>query len=147
MKSLLIGLTMFFSTFSKASFAAGGEKITPAVLKSFNSTFSTAKEVDWSVSEHFFKAQFLLNDSYVTAYYLSDGSMAAIARNVTLSQLPVALQAQVKKEYDAYWVSDLFEITTETATQYYITLENGDGKVILKSASNVDWSTYQKAHK
>jgi hypothetical protein len=73
--------------------------------------------------------------------------MAAITRNITLAQLPVTLQAGIKKDYEKYWVSELFEITSEGATQYYVTLENADEKVVLKSASAMDWNKFQKARK
>jgi hypothetical protein len=146
MKPLFIALAMVFSLFTKAGFAAD-EKVSPIVLKSFQQAFSTAKEVDWSISENFYKAQFVLNDQHVSAYYFPDGSMAALTRNITVTQLPVALQAGLKKEYEKYWVSELFEITADNTTQYYVTLENGNEKVILKSASTINWSKFQKSRK
>ncbi len=71
----------------------------------------------------------------------------AMTRNITTSQLPIALQTTIKNEYTAFWISDLFEIANEEGTSYYITLENADTKLVLKSTNNAAWSKYQKNHK
>jgi hypothetical protein len=75
-----------------------------------------------------------------------DGMMAALTRNITVMQLPVNLQTSLKNEYSNYWVSDLFEVSNEEGTQYYVTLENADVKLIMKSAA-ASWTTYQKDRK
>jgi len=146
MKSLIIAFSLLLSVATTSSFA-NETTVTPKVLKSFNSTFNNAKQVAWTVTESFYKADFEMNGQYVTAFYLSDGTMAALTRNITLAQLPVTLQADLKNNYDGYWVSDLFELTTENSTQYYITVENGSEKVVLKSASNINWTSYKKDKK
>ncbi|HVG40787.1 MAG TPA: hypothetical protein VM888_04170, partial [Chitinophagaceae bacterium] len=121
MKSLLIAVTLFFTVLTTSSLAAD-KTVNPVVLKSFNNTFTSAKDVAWTITESFFKAQFQLNGQYITAFYLSDGSMVGLSRNITVAQLPITLQADLKKSYNDYWVSDLFEVTTEGSTEYYITL-------------------------
>ena len=42
--------------------------------------------------------------------------------------------------------SDLFEAAKNDATNYYITLENADTKIILKSSGN-SWDIYTKSKK
>ncbi|MEO6069185.1 MAG: hypothetical protein ABIN57_11485 [Chitinophagaceae bacterium] len=145
MKSLIIAFTLLLSVATTSVFAAE-KAVSPLVLKSFNNTFNTATQVAWTVTESFYKATFEINGQYVTAFYLSDGSMAAVTRNISRAQLPVTLQADLAK-YPDMWLSDLFELTTENNTQYYITLENGTDKVVLKSASNLSWTAYQKEKK
>jgi len=56
-------------------------------------------------------------------------------------------QANLKKNYSGYWISDLFEVAKNNGTSYYVTLENGDKKVVLTSANGSDWSTYKKDRK
>jgi hypothetical protein len=146
MKSLLIAVTLFFTVLTTSSLAAD-KTVNPVVLKSFNNTFTSAKDVAWTITESFFKAQFQLNGQYITAFYLSDGSMVGLSRNITVAQLPITLQADLKKSYNDYWVSDLFEVTTEGSTEYYITIESGSEKSILKSTSNLGWTAYQKTKK
>jgi hypothetical protein len=61
--------------------------------------------------------------------------------------LPVTLQTALKKSYEAYWISDLFELSDENGTSYYVTVENGDAKVTLKSTQTNQWTVYQKSRK
>lgn len=145
MKTLLIAFALFATSFTK-SFANGGD-VNNQVLQSFSNTFATAKEVSWTFSDNLYKAQFLLNDQGVTAYYQADGTMVALTRNISSLQLPIALQVSLKKEYNNLWITDLFEISNEEGTNYYVTLENGDNKVVLKSSSATSWNVFQKTRK
>jgi hypothetical protein len=143
MKPSLIAVALLASTLTK-SFAADG--VEPTVLKSFKTTFATATEVGWSKAEDFYRAEFFLNGQYITAYYKADGTMAALTRHISASTLPMILQTGLKNQYKDQWVTDVFEVTNDGGVQYYVTLENANTKVILKSSSNT-WSTYQKQHK
>jgi hypothetical protein len=60
--------------------------------------------------------------------------------------LPIALQAELKSNYDAYWISDVFEVANETGTSYYITLETADTQLVLKSEGD-SWSNFKKQRK
>jgi len=61
--------------------------------------------------------------------------------------LPVNLQNNLKTTYSKYWISDLFEVANHDGTSYYVTLEDGDKKIVLKSANGSDWNTYKKDRK
>lgn len=145
MKTILIAVVLFASTFTK-SYATDGAAVEPNVLKSFQSTFSTATEVDWSRSEGLYKAVFLLNGQYVTAYFNEDGNMAGVARHIAATSLPVLLQTELKNGYKGQWVTDVLEVTTENGLQYYATLENADTKTTLRATSTT-WSLYEKSRK
>src|SRR5687767_12731191 len=146
MKSLIIAFTLLATVMTTSSFAAD-PKVTPSVLRSFSKTFTTATQVDWSVTNNMYKAQFNLNGQVVTAFYHSDGTMIAVTRNMTSVQLPVTLQVDLKKDYQDFWIADLFEVSDENGTDYYVTLESADEKVILKSVSNTSWSKFKKLSK
>jgi hypothetical protein len=145
MKTLLIAVALLAGTFTK-SFAASDPAVEPSVLKSFNNTFAHATEVDWSRSEDLYKAVFLLNGQYVTAYFKEDGTMAAISRHISAASLPIILQTGLKNDYNGQWVSDVIEVTTDGGLQYYATLENANSKVVVKATATT-WSTYQKQRK
>ena len=72
--------------------------------------------------------------------------MLALTRNISSLQLPITLQASLKKNYENFWISDLFEVANEQGTTYYVTLEDGDTKLVLKSGHS-EWSTFQKQRK
>jgi hypothetical protein len=146
MKRLLLTLTIALSLITFSSFKSNDD-VAPAALKSFNKSFKTATEVNWSVSENYFRANFALDGQYVSAYYNTDGKMVAMTRNISSQQLPLALQAQLKKTSDKYWISDLFEMANDEGTSYYITLEDADTKLIMKSTGNSEWITFSKLRK
>ena len=145
MKRILVTLTVLFSLVSLSSFAKE-EKVNSRVLESFQSSFKNATEVDWTVSENFYKADFSLNGQYVAAYYDEAGKLIALTKHISSTQLPISLQTNLKKDHDDYWISDLFEVANEQGTTYYITLENADTKLVLKSFGS-NWTSFQKQRK
>jgi len=147
MKRLFVILTIALSSLTLSSFAADkGDDVSPKAIKSFNSSFKNATEISWTVNENYYKANFTLNGQYVSAFYDADGNMIALTRNISSLQLPIALQADLKKNYDSYWISDAMEVANNEGTSYYITLENADTQLILKSNAD-SWSSFQKQRK
>jgi len=145
MKRLLVTLTIALSLVSLSSFA-NGEDVSPRAVKSFNKSFKNATEVKWTVTDNYFKADFALNGQYVSAFYNEDGGMIALTRNLSSLQLPIALQADLKSNYNCYWISNVLEVANEEGTSYYITLETGDEQLTLKSSGD-SWSTFKKQRK
>lgn len=143
MKKIILMLAITISTLS----AFAGEEVNPRVLASFKNEFASAKEVAWTVTADYFKAEFTFNGQYVNAFYNTDGELMGLTRNITSLELPMNLQASLKKSYEDFWISDLFEITRSNITGYYITLENADSKIVLKATAGEDWSIYKKVKK
>jgi len=144
-KSLLIlGLFLAVGT---VSFANNDESVNAKAEQSFKKEFAQAKEVKWQKSGEMAKATFTLNDRIMFAYYSQDGELLAITRNITADQLPITLLNSLKKDYSQYWISDLFEMVSDGQTTYYITVENADQKLVLKSDDFADWSTFKKEKK
>jgi len=81
------------------------------------------------------------------AYYDQNGELIATARNILSEQLPINLMSSLKRGYSDYWISELFEMDRDGVAAYYVTLENGDETMVLKSNSLNDWSLYKKAKK
>jgi hypothetical protein len=142
MKKLLIVLFASLSTlFSNAT------DVAPAVLKSFNSTFANAREVSWDGSGEFYKARFTLDGQYINAFYNAEAELVALTRNMSLSQLPVMLQTELKnKTSKGSWITGITEYATNEGTIYYASLENADMKITLRS-TDTEWMTYKKIDK
>lgn len=147
MKRLFFTLTVFCSLISFSSFAKGDEKVSAVVLEAFQASFDNATEVQWSTSENYYKANFNINGRYISAFYDADGKMIAMSRNITSFELPLMLQASLKKVSEDSWISDLFEMSNEEGTTYYVTLENAGTKTVLKASSLSSWESYQKSRK
>jgi hypothetical protein len=146
MRTFVILFTLAATVFTKSSFANEGTAIAPEVLRSFQTTFAAAKNVDWTVTADLYKAQFSLNGQHITAFYKQDGTMAAVTRNITSMQLPINLQTSLKNEYKGYWIAGLFELSNEEGVQYYVTLEDANTRVVLKSSA-CSWNVFQKQRK
>jgi hypothetical protein len=71
----------------------------------------------------------------------------AITRNITTDALPVMLQSNLKKTMGNSWITNLFELSNEEGTSYYITIEDADTIVSLQSVNSKDWTIYKKSRK
>lgn len=146
MKKMILALTLMF-TMGVSSVFAGEETVSPQVLTAFKSEFTSAKEVNWTVSAHYYKASFSLNDQRIYAYYSLDGQYMGMSRNLTTQQLPLHLMKTIQKTFaNDSWVTDLFELSNADGNSYYITLESADCITVLKSNGD-NWSVYDKKRK
>lgn len=144
MKKMILTLAVALSTL--CSFAREVE-VSSRVLNAFKSEFAGAKEVTWTAGSNFYKAAFIYNDQYVFAFYSTEGEMMAMTRYISSLDLPMSLQTGLKKGYSQYWISDLFEVSNDNGTTYYITVEDADAKIVLKSDGLAGWDVYQKTTK
>ncbi len=136
---------MLFATSSL--FAAEETEVNSVVLNAFKRQFTNASDVEWNTGSNYFKASFLYNYNYVNAYYSQDGEFIATTRNISSVNLPMLLQTDLKQKYNNYWISDLYELAKPESTTYFITLENADQKIILKSSGGSEWTQYKKSGK
>jgi hypothetical protein len=137
-------LTMGLSTV----FANNEETINQRAVNSFKKEFANAQDVNWVSSKDYVKATFKLNDQVMFAYYDHTGELLVITRNILSNQLPIHLLSGMKKDYQNYWITDLFELlSTENGTSYYVTLENADQKIVLKSTGSSGWDVFKKEKK
>src|SRR5882724_1820910 len=144
MKKMIITLAVALSTL--VAFA-GEDNVNRKVLDAFNNEFASAQQVEWSTGDNYYKAAFIYNNKHVFAFYNTDGELIGLTRYMSSMDLPMNLQLSLKKSYTDYWISDLFEVAKNDSTTYYITLENAESKIVLKSAGGNSWETYQKTKK
>lgn len=139
-------LTLAIAVSSIASFASE-KNVTSEVLSAFNKEFTQAKEVEWTKGNNYFKATFILNDKHIAAFYNNEGELMGLTRNISSLDLPINLQTNLKKNYDGYWITDLFEVSNNEGTNYYIRLQKADATVVLESTLGSKWTVYKKATK
>ena len=130
-----------------SSFATPTNDRTDAVTTSFHKDFKKAELLTTEPSRNYTKLTFKMNDMVLFAFYSEDGQLLAVTRNIKSNQLPINLLLQIKQNYGNYWISDLFELTSDGANAYYITLENADSKVTLRSSGSDSWDVYTKKTK
>ncbi len=144
MKKMILTLAIAISSLTVF---AGEADVNKKVLNAFKTEFTTARDVEWSVGSDYYKASFIYNDKYVFAFYNQDGDLLGLTRYISTADLPLNLQIDLKKNSKGYWVSDLFEVAKNRTTYYYITIENANTKLILKSTGGSDWEEFKSVKK
>jgi hypothetical protein len=147
MKQTILAMAMMLMTGLTGAFAKNNEGISNEITTSFNKDFASATNVSWNKQKNFTKATFTMSNQVMFAYYDENGNLIASARNILSEQLPINLMNDLKKGYSNYWISELFEMDKDGQASYYVTLENADETLILKSSSSNSWSTYKKSKK
>ena len=143
MKRLFILLALVGSSFFMSSYA-NETKMSPTVLQAFQATFENAQDITWEQVGVLYKASFVLDGRHNAAFYNSNGELVAVTRNLASTQLPKQLQASLKKEMQGRWIAELFVVSIEDEDTYYVTLQNAEGAVMLKSVSAKKWVVYQR---
>ena len=121
--------------------------VNPKVIEAFKKEFVNVQEVRWSEGPDYSIAQFMYNGQSVRAYYTNSGESLGLFRYVSSLNLPVNLQLSLKKKYGNFWITDLYELSKGGVTNYFITIEDADESVMLKSSSDVDWVQYKSVEK
>jgi hypothetical protein len=144
MKKMILALAMVFTL---SSAFANEETVRKEVLNAFKSNYSNASEISWTISDTYYKAAFTLNDQKVFAFYSLEGRFLGLTRYISSLQLPVKLHNSLMKNQKGKWITDLFEVSNDEGTSYYITVEDANTKVVLKSGGGNDWSVFKKSEK
>lgn len=149
MKKIFLSIaTMLMMGVSISAFAAkNDDPVNQLAVRSFKKDFSGASNIIWEQRETYTKATFSLHGQILYAYYTNNGDLQAVVRNIISDQLPINLLSSLKNSYGDYWISDLFEIASDDQTTYYVTLETGDKKIVLKSQGTEFWGEYQREKK
>jgi len=140
-------------TLSSASFASPASSASAAngdgnkeIKASFARDFQSAEPVSTEVRDSYTKVVFKLNQQVMTAFYSNNGELMAVTRNIVSSQLPVSLLMNLKKRYSEYWITDLFEMSQDQESSYYVTVENSDSRTTMRSNGD-SWELYSNVKK
>jgi len=114
------------------------------VKVAFHKDFKKAELITTEARTNFTKVTFKMNDVIMYAFYSDNGNLLAVTRNIQSTQLPIQLLIDVKRNYSNFWITDLFELTGDGASNYYITVENADTIITLRSNGSDSWETYER---
>ena len=59
----------------------------------------------------------------------------------------MGLLEKLKESYSNCWITELFEFSGKEDAAYYVTMENADYKITLKSLGMYDWVNFRKTEK
>jgi hypothetical protein len=147
MKKILLSIATVLMLGVSAFAAGNNDGVTnESAVRSFKKDFANARNIVWEQKEAYTKATFSLNGQILFAYYNNNGDLQAVVRNITSAQLPINLLTSLKNEYNDCWITDLFEMSANDETTYYVTLETSEKKIVLKSTGS-GWDVYSKERK
>jgi hypothetical protein len=130
LSSLLAALVVFVaSSFANTDPEPANQKLSAALTKHF----STAQSITWNQAAMITTASFILDGQYLAAHFSPEAKMLGISKNVAANDLPLNMRLELTSYFDKYWVSDIFEYATPGSDAFYVTLENSDSKLVLKS--------------
>lgn len=144
---LTVGLTTSFANNTAvnkaASVSAPARDGNDLITASFHKDFKHAELMGIEAKKAYIKVTFKLNNRVLFAFYSGNGELLAVVRNMLSTQLPVQLLMDIKEKYNTYWITDLFELNSNDQTTYYVTLENADGRISLRSNDTGTWEAYR----
>jgi hypothetical protein len=135
--SIALGLTLFSTAFAKAP-----ERASSRAIASFTKEFHQASDVIWSSNSNYIMAAFEIDNQTQFAYYDFQGNLVGVVHHILTSSLPEYLSSDIKKNYANYWVSELFQVTTDQGVSYYIQLKNADETIVLSTEDTGSWHLY-----
>lgn len=131
------------NSFAASTTTGDGNK---EIKASFAHDFQSAELVSTEARDNYTKVVFKLNQQVMTAFYSNSGELLAVTRNIVSSQLPVSLLMNFKKHYSEYWITDLFEMSQDQESSYYLTVENSDTRMTLRNNGD-SWEVYSSVKK
>jgi hypothetical protein len=146
MRKLTLILGLMF-TVGISNVLANEEKVSAVVLESFKNEFSNAQNVSWVEGIDYYRAAFLFNGQNMFAIFSMKGELLSMDRNISSFQLPLGLFNDLKNIHKNYWITDLFEVSNNEGTHYYVTLENADTVTMLSAVNGDKWKTLSKKRK
>lgn len=139
--TITFALIMSLCSFAKPVDSTRGE-----INTAFKRTFQNARIMNTEVRKGFTRLTFKMNEVIMFAYYSDNGELLAVTRNIVSSQLPMGLLMSLKNDYSGYWITELFELSGDGLNSYYVSLENADSKIVLRSNGD-SWEEYSNTKK
>ena len=137
MKKTVTVLTAIAMLFATSTFAMDGDNVTAKVAAAFKSDFSQAGKVTWEKKSEFYFASFQINAMDVDAAYNEAGELLGTSRKIALEQAPLNVSRMLSKKYEGYrYSNDVYEITFEGQTCYYLSVENEKQVLQLKCSGD-----------
>jgi hypothetical protein len=141
MKKSILSLAIVLALFSTA-FANRPGTVTDRAALSFKKDFHKASEVSWSLTANYVVAKFIMDNETRFAYYDFQGNLIGLVQHILTSSLPENLRVDIKKHYGNYWVSELFQVSSENGDYYYIQLKSADETIVLTNEGTYGWHKY-----
>ena len=136
-------MAAFFLTITATYANKNDGNVPQSVISEFSHNFYLARNVKWEKIDNYYEVIFSQSGRTWFAFYSEDSDLMGIASYILSDSLPVSLGSDLKTSYSNYWISDLFKYSIKDGPGYFVTLENADQKIMLKSDDGQRWHLYK----
>jgi hypothetical protein len=146
MKKILFAV-LIMATMGTNGIAASPAKLYSVSENNFKSDFKNATHVTWSAGADYAKANFILNNVRMEAFYNHNGELIGTSKGVTPDQLPVGAKRNFAKKFAGYDVKEAIRFEGTEDTAYYISAESEKEAVVVRISDNSSLSIIKKTQK
>ena len=143
MKKTIVSLASLL-LLAVASFASTPNE---KVLKIFEATFSSPKNVVWYDRKDHYDVSFVQSGIRATVKYDKEGNFISSIRYYGEQNLPINVVCQLKKKYADKKIFGVTETTSEEEVSYYVKLEDSKSWLTVKINTNGYMAIVEKYRK
>ncbi|MEN9298799.1 MAG: hypothetical protein RLZZ429_1112 [Bacteroidota bacterium] len=136
--------TLIAAMIGSQVFASDVTKVSYRVLAAFESQFADASDVNWTVTEEYIKARFIIEGEQVEAFFNASGDVIGTSRKTDLKRLPLNAIQKIRKNYSKYKVTETIEFEFNGERKYFVSVENDTDRKILEVSLYGEVSIFDK---
>ncbi|HEY4290731.1 MAG TPA: PepSY-like domain-containing protein [Puia sp.] len=144
-KNLLVAVCLL--SLSAGAFANENFTISDKLLQAFKQTFPDAQQVKWAEQEDKYMVNFKQGDILTKIEYDKEGNFLSSLRYYSEKNLPVSIICRLQKKYGDKKVFGVTEMTTDSAVEYYIKLEDETTWTTVRSNADGNMQVIEKYKK
>lgn len=139
---VLFAMFLMAGIFSASAQTIDTTKV-PAVVKThFYGKYTTAKDVEWKMSDQNYRVKYEIGDIDYKITYTPTGDIVSSEKEIRNTDLPGAVTAAIAKDFPGYKIDDADEITTNGVITYKVDL---DGEPDMDAWYHADGTLIRKA--
>ena len=143
MKTLIAGFACLFLLTASCLAELPNEK----VLKSFQTTFVSAKQVKWMEHENYFDVSFVQANIQSNVRYDKEGNFLNCTRYYGEQQLPVNIACKLKSKYANKAIFGITEVTNAEEISYYVKMSDNKNWYCIKVDGSGQMEVVEKYRK
>ena len=136
MKPLILSALLAISLMSFASGTKEKNVASYRLIYNFNAEFGQVDNVKWSSAMNdMTRADFILDDEPVCAYFDEQGDFVAATKTITFKDLPKKLQAAVLEKVPGATIETVFEMSSPEEKTWFIETNVNNEKKVWKGTN------------
>jgi len=146
MRHLSIAVILFLSVIGTANANPfGGGDLNFIGSSNFKHQFPQATKISYKVKGQFTEVNFVWNNMDLQAFYDVEGNLLATCRPLTMANLPVAAQLNLKDQYSGGVVRDAIEYNDPNdGVTYFVTMLTPKATYLLHVSTSGTISVFKK---